>query len=60
MLEDGSFHADNKGVFHFGFDKEILLSIVNESGFKNIKFQHINTIHKPQCDYTVFLLTAQK
>ena len=59
-LEDGSFHSDNTGVFHFGFEKEALCKIVEHSNFKNIKFENINTINKPQRDYGVFLLSASK
>ena len=58
--EDGTFHSDNTGVFHFGFNKDELISIVKNSGFKNIKFENINTINKPQRDFGVFLLTAFK
>jgi len=56
--ENGTFHSDNSGVFHFGFEEEKLCNIVKECGFKDIKFENINTIHKPQRDFGVFLLTA--
>ena len=58
--EDGTFHSDNAGVFHFGFDKEKLCSITESSGFKDVKFENINTINKPHRDFGVFLLTATK
>lgn len=58
--EDGTFHSDNTGVFHFGFDKEKLCSIVANSGFKEVQFENINTIQKPHRDFGVFLLTARK
>ncbi|WP_457744547.1 class I SAM-dependent DNA methyltransferase [Sulfurimonas sp.] len=58
--EDGTFHSDNEGVHHFGFEKEELIQIVQKSGFKNIKFQTINTIKKPHKDFNIFLLTAYK
>ena len=58
--EDGTFHSDNIGVFHFGFDKATLVSIVQECGFKDLKFENINTINKPHRDFGVFLLTATK
>ena len=57
--EDGTFHSDNAGVFHFGFDKQELCRVVEECGFKDIKFETINTIKKPQRDFGVFLLTAK-
>lgn len=58
--EDGSFHSDNNGVFHFGFTQEQLVAIVQKCGFKNVTFENINTINKPQRDFGVFLLTASK
>ena len=58
--EDGTFHSDNTGVYHFGFDKNALASIVEKSGFKNVAFEKVTTINKPQKDFGVFLLTAQK
>ena len=58
--EDGTFHSDNTGVFHFGFDADTLHKIVKDAGFRNIKIENINTIEKPQRDFGVFLLTARK
>lgn len=58
--EDGTFHSDNSGVFHFGFDKEKLVEIVHRCGFSNARFENINTINKPHKDFGVFLLTASK
>ncbi len=58
--EDGSFHSDNTGVFHHGFDRKMLESIAKEAGFKDISFHLANTINKPHRDFTVFLMTAVK
>ena len=58
--EDGSFHSDNTGVFHHGFDREALKVIAQEAGFKNISFDTASTIVKPQREFTVFLMTAEK
>ena len=58
--EDGSFHSDNTGVYHHGFDRLILENIAKEAGFKEIKFDLASTICKPHCDFTVFLMTAVK
>ncbi len=58
--EDGTFHSDNAGVFHYGFEKGALLKVVQESGFKDVTFENINTIQKPHRDFGVFLLTAHK
>ncbi len=58
--EDGSFHSDNTGVHHFGFEKNGLTKIVKEAGFKDIAFETIHAINKPHRDFPVFLLTAFK
>ena len=58
--EDGTFHSDNAGVFHFGFHQSELLEIVTKVGFKDVKIQNINTINKPHKDFGVFLLTAKR
>jgi len=58
--EDGSFHSDNTGVHHHGFDRKELETIAKEAGFKNIKFDLASTINKPHCAFTVFLMTASK
>ncbi len=58
--EDGSFHSDNTGVFHYGFDRELLENIAKEAGFTDIKFDHASTIEKPHGKFTVFLMTGVK
>lgn len=58
--ENGSFHSDNDGVFHFGFDETNLKEIVLTCGFSHVKFKNINTINKPHGDFGIFLLTARK
>ncbi|MCP4198570.1 MAG: hypothetical protein GY762_15600 [Proteobacteria bacterium] len=63
--EDGSFHGDNKGVCHFGFDRAKIAEIVEDAGFRIQTVQTVHTITKtvPQNetrDYPVFLLVAQK
>jgi len=58
--ENGSFHSDNAGVFHYGFDRKMLETIAKEVGFKEISFDLASTINKPQATFTVFLMTAIK
>ncbi len=58
--EDGSFHGDNRGVFHFGFDREVLRDIATKVGFKDIKFEEASTISKPHQEFTVFLMMGWK
>jgi cyclopropane fatty-acyl-phospholipid synthase-like methyltransferase len=58
--EDGSFHSDNIGVFHFGFDRESLGAIAKKIGFRDISFELASTISKPHSDFTVFLMLARR
>ena len=58
--EDGSFHSNNIGVFHFGFERESLEAIAKEVGFRDIRFELASTISKPHCDFTVFLMLAKR
>ncbi len=58
--EDGSFHSDNTGVYHFGFKEEELCKIVQSCGFKNVVFENITTIEKPKKEFGIFLLSATK
>jgi len=56
--EDGTFHSDNTGVFHFGFERKELEIIAKEVGFKEIHFELANTIKKPHQEFSVFLMLA--
>jgi cyclopropane fatty-acyl-phospholipid synthase-like methyltransferase len=58
--EDGSFHTEDTGVFHCGFDRENFVQMVKKAGFTDIKMQDASTITKSNTNYTVFLLTAKK
>jgi len=57
--EDGTFHSDNEGVFHFGFNESELTQIARKVGFRDISFLRVNTIKKDR-DFHVFLLIAKK
>ena len=59
-MEDGSFHSDNTGVFHYGFDRDSLQSLAQKVGFKEVKFETASTIDKPKGIYRVFLMTGMK
>lgn len=58
--EDGSFHKDDTGVFHFGFNREELVAMAESAGFKNLKIQTVGFVEKPYGKYSVFLLTGNK
>jgi len=59
-VEDGSFHSDNTGVYHYGFSRDVLKLIAEKAGFKKVKFDLASTINKQHRSFTVFLLTAIK
>lgn len=58
--EDGTFHSDNEGVYHFGFDQDEIVSLFQKAGFKDISIKTVNKIHKNDKDYGVFLIVAKK
>jgi len=35
--EDGSFHDDNTGVFHFGFDRAHVKKFLEKTGFRDVR-----------------------
>lgn len=59
-IEDGSFHTDDTGVFHFGFDKDKFLNIAQKVGFKDLKIETVSVASKPHGEYPIFLLTGRK
>ena len=61
MSEDGTFHNDNDGVHHFGFDENELMNIAQKYGFSDVKYQRIFDVDKEgKRSYGIFLLTAKK
>jgi putative AdoMet-dependent methyltransferase len=58
--EDGTFHTDDTGVFHFGFDRNMFLNTAKEAGFKNLKITTASTAQKPYGKFPIFLLTGHK
>jgi len=58
--EDGSFHQEDTGVFHFGFDREEFLQTAQNAGFKNLAIELVSVVSKPYGNYPIFLLTGEK
>jgi 2-polyprenyl-3-methyl-5-hydroxy-6-metoxy-1,4-benzoquinol methylase len=63
--EDGSFHGDNTGVLHFGFDRAELKEILGKSGFNDVRDTTAATMVKPvaglsEKTFPVFLLIGRK
>ncbi len=63
-LEDGSFHPDNTGVYHPGFDEETIMGHFSRAGFNSVNRRIIHGIQRKRDGrdriYQVFLLTARK
>jgi cyclopropane fatty-acyl-phospholipid synthase-like methyltransferase len=57
-LEDGSFHTEDTGVFHYGFDRDAIADVAKKAGFSNVEVTTASMVHKPQGDFPVFLLKA--
>jgi cyclopropane fatty-acyl-phospholipid synthase-like methyltransferase len=56
--EDGSFHTEDTGVYHLGFDREEIAGMATAAGFKEVAVLDASVIHKPQGDFGVFMLKA--
>ena len=64
-LDDGQFHNNNTGVFHFGFDRATLRKDFTEAGFDNIHDMTAAEVVKPTLNgelrrFTIFLMTGRK
>jgi 2-polyprenyl-3-methyl-5-hydroxy-6-metoxy-1,4-benzoquinol methylase len=57
--EPGTFHpTEMQGVFHSGFDRAALQSILARHGFHDIRFTTAITVQKEGRQYPVFLVVA--
>jgi len=58
--EDGTFHSEDTGVCHFGFDKDEFANLAREVGFVDIEIERVSIIKKPHQEFGVFLMVAKK
>lgn len=63
--DDGQFHSNNDGVFHFGFNQTTLRHAFAEAGFADIGYRTAASVLKStagggQRVFTVFLVTGKK
>lgn len=56
--EDGSFHSEDTGVFHNGFERAWIAAQAEAAGFSGVRVVSASVVRKPQRDYPVFLLTG--
>jgi len=62
--DDGQFHADNNGVFHRGFDRNMLRGDFAEAGFDVVEIKTAAEVMKPAAGgtrlFSIFLAIGQK
>jgi 2-polyprenyl-3-methyl-5-hydroxy-6-metoxy-1,4-benzoquinol methylase len=58
--EDGSFHTQESGVYHCGFERSMMAKVAIQAGFQEVEIVEASVVHKAQGEYPVFLLTAKK
>ncbi len=63
--EDGSFHGDNTGVFHLGFDRARIKKLLEDTGFHQVQATTAAAMKKEiagggEREFTVFLVTGRK
>ena len=56
-LDDGQFHGNNDGVFHFGFDREDLHRTFIDAGFRDVRHRAAAQVEKPVGGYKIRLFT---
>lgn len=64
-MEDGTFHRDNTGVFHTGFDREALTGLLAQIGLCDVRDTTATRIvrdveGKGEKEFSVFLITGKK
>lgn len=63
--DDGRFHQDPEGVFHFGFDRQAMRQMLLDAAFQDIRIVDAARVEKPVASdrmhlFTVFLATGRK
>lgn len=58
--EDGSFHTEDTGVFHHGFEPSFLIQTAKDAGFYDLSCEIVSQIHRPNGIFDMLLLTGRK
>jgi cyclopropane fatty-acyl-phospholipid synthase-like methyltransferase len=58
--EDGSFHTEDTGVFHCGFDRTAIAAQARAAGFSEVQVCDASVVQKPHGQYPVFLLIGRR
>ena len=58
--EDGSFHEDTRDVYHLGFERSELRTLLAAAGFVGLDVTTATMTRKENRDYPVFLITGRR
>ena len=58
--EDGSFHEDTRDVFHLGFERSDLQTLLAAAGFVGLDVTTATITRRENRDYPVFLITGRR
>jgi ubiquinone/menaquinone biosynthesis C-methylase UbiE len=62
--DEGRFHENNEGVYHFGFERATLRDAFNSAGFMDVRDRTASEIIKPvpggERRFSIFLMTGRK
>jgi tRNA (cmo5U34)-methyltransferase len=58
--EDGSFHEDARGVYHHGFDRDEVVSLLSQAGFDALAMATATVARRAEREYPVFLVTGRR
>jgi cyclopropane fatty-acyl-phospholipid synthase-like methyltransferase len=58
--EDGSFHEDARGVFHLGFERGEIETLLAAAGFAELHVTTAATTRKETREYTVFMIVGRR
>lgn len=57
-IEDGTFHSDNTGVEHFGFEVQSIIDVFKTCGFENVECEIFHTVKKPHKSFDLFIISG--
>lgn len=63
--DNGLFHSDNTGVYHYGFEREYMMGLFRSAGYKNVDVRTAATISRTgsdgiQREFSIFLVTGKR
>jgi hypothetical protein len=64
-VDNGQFHGDNTGVFHFGFDRAAMRKLFVQAGFDDVRDLSAAEVVKPSVNgemkrFAIFLMAGRK